>query len=291
LIKIGKKLKKNNVSIDIVSFGDCAEANKERLEAFVAAVNKDSNSHFVEAPMGSNLCDFLLSTPVISQAGMDGGGGSGGGATRCSACAPRPPDRGTPANLWLQHVYCLLHGRKKEPAVSWPVRSSFQHWTLSSVQVWSYAREQCLTFLPLAASGEGGGYEFGVDPNLDPEMAMVLRISMEEEQARQQAAAQAAAGEGGSAATPAAEATDSAAPTAAALAPAAADAAEGSATPMEEDEDMLLAQALALSMQVTYVLNILAIVGEMEAEGAQWLACRPGESLQCGVVCRSRFGR
>lgn len=71
-------MKKNNVSIDVVSFGDCAEANNERLAALVAAVNKDNNSNFVEAPMGSNLCDFLLSTPVISQAGADGGGGGGG---------------------------------------------------------------------------------------------------------------------------------------------------------------------------------------------------------------------
>lgn len=40
----------------------------------------------------------------------------------------------------------------------------------------------------MAAGGEGGereGYEFGVDPNLDPELAMALRVSLEEERARQ----------------------------------------------------------------------------------------------------------
>ena len=31
-----------------------------------------------------------------------------------------------------------------------------------------------------------GGFEFGVDPNLDPELALALRISMEEEKARQE---------------------------------------------------------------------------------------------------------
>ena len=31
----------------------------------------------------------------------------------------------------------------------------------------------------------GGSYEFGVDPNLDPELAMALRVSLEEERARQ----------------------------------------------------------------------------------------------------------
>ena len=35
-----------------------------------------------------------------------------------------------------------------------------------------------------AAAGGGGGYEFGVDPNLDPELALALRVSLEEERAR-----------------------------------------------------------------------------------------------------------
>ena len=32
----------------------------------------------------------------------------------------------------------------------------------------------------------GGGFEFGVDPNEDPELALALRVSMEEQRARQQ---------------------------------------------------------------------------------------------------------
>ena len=35
--------------------------------------------------------------------------------------------------------------------------------------------------------GQGGGsYEFGVDPSMDPELALALRMSMEEENARQE---------------------------------------------------------------------------------------------------------
>lgn len=48
-----------------------------------------------------------------------------------------------------------------------------------------------------ASSGTGGGGGFaefgGVDPNMDPELAMALRVSMEEERARQERAAAAAA--------------------------------------------------------------------------------------------------
>lgn len=41
---------------------------------------------------------------------------------------------------------------------------------------------------PAFVSSGGGSYEFGVDPNLDPELALALRISLEEERARQEAA-------------------------------------------------------------------------------------------------------
>jgi len=38
-----------------------------------------------------------------------------------------------------------------------------------------------------AGPSAGGGFEFGVDPNDDPELALALRVSMEEQRARQQA--------------------------------------------------------------------------------------------------------
>lgn len=84
--------------------------------------------------------------------------------------------------------------------------------------------------------GGGGGADAfaeygGIDPNMDPELAMVLRVSMEEERARQERAAAAAAneakdGEEGKIAGD----------------------GEGIDNNMEEDEDALLQQALAMSM-------------------------------------------
>jgi 26S proteasome regulatory subunit N10 len=49
-----------------------------------------------------------------------------------------------------------------------------------------------------AAAGVGGGdaFNYGVDPNLDPELALALRVSMEEERARQERAAKEAADKG-----------------------------------------------------------------------------------------------
>jgi 26S proteasome regulatory subunit N10 len=77
----------------------------------------------------------------------------------------------------------------------------------------------------------GGFADFGgMDPNMDPELAMALRVSMEEERARQERAASAAATEGGRDA----EMTDSA-------------AAPPADLEMSEEE-ALLQQALAMSM-------------------------------------------
>ncbi|XP_045625783.1 26S proteasome non-ATPase regulatory subunit 4 isoform X1 [Procambarus clarkii] len=39
---------------------------------------------------------------------------------------------------------------------------------------------------PAASFATGGGFEFGVDPNEDPELALALRVSMEEQRQRQQ---------------------------------------------------------------------------------------------------------
>ncbi|KAG9295987.1 hypothetical protein G9A89_011839 [Geosiphon pyriformis] len=114
LVKLAKKMKKNNVAVDIVNFGEETN-NTTKLEAFLANVNASDNRH---ASCPHILSELLISSPIIS--GEDG----------------------LPAG-----------------------------------------------FTP----GGGGSFEFGVDPNLDPELALALRISLEEEKARQEAEAAKAA--------------------------------------------------------------------------------------------------
>lgn len=71
---VGKKLRKCNVAVDVVSFGD-VEANAEKLEAFMSSVNKNNNSNLVTIEPGSNLTDVLCGTPIFNQDGPAGGSG------------------------------------------------------------------------------------------------------------------------------------------------------------------------------------------------------------------------
>lgn len=79
-VKLAKRLKKEKVNVDIISFGE-ESVNNEVLTAFVNALNgKDGNgSHLVTIPPGPHLSDALLSSVIIQ--GEDGMGGAGmGGA-------------------------------------------------------------------------------------------------------------------------------------------------------------------------------------------------------------------
>ena len=78
LVRIAKKLKKNNVAVDIVSFGS-ADENEEKLEAFLAAVNSGDNSHLVTVPAGTVLADSLFGSPIFQ-------------ASRTIACPISKPD-------------------------------------------------------------------------------------------------------------------------------------------------------------------------------------------------------
>lgn len=110
LVKLAKKLKKEKVNVDIVSFGD-HPGNNDLLTAFVNTLNgKDgTGSHLISVPRGSVLSEALISSPIIQ--GEDGQG---------------------------------------------------------------------------AANLGGAGFEFGFDPNEDPELALALRVSMEEQRQRQE---------------------------------------------------------------------------------------------------------
>ncbi|GKY93287.1 hypothetical protein MPSEU_000296200 [Mayamaea pseudoterrestris] len=173
--KVGRQLKKNNVSIDVVAMGELEE-NEEKLRELVDAANgrnehEERTCHLVTVPPGVLLSDVLVSSPILA---------GSGGAFAASAAAGGFGGGG---------------------------------------------------------GGGGGGDNFadygGIDPNMDPELAMALRISMEEERARQESVAAAAAQDGAPSGD--AEMTD-------------ATVQDAAAAMGLSEEDALLQQALAMSM-------------------------------------------
>lgn len=120
LVKLAKKMKKNNVAVDFINFGEESE-NTEKLEKFREGVNSNDNSHVVTVPPGPHLlANQLTALFVDSEFGGSLGGASG-----------------------------------------------------------------------LGGAGDLGDDSMGgildqFDPNVDPELALALRMSLEDEKARQE---------------------------------------------------------------------------------------------------------
>ncbi|CCW72252.1 unnamed protein product [Phytomonas sp. Hart1] len=105
---LAKKLRKEDVAVDIVSFG--VEENVPLLESFVQKVSRNDNSRLLSVPKDANLTDVLMGSTIFHDE-----------------------------------------------------------------EIFSPER------------GGGASVGFGVDPNVDPELAMALRLSLEEEEQRQAA--------------------------------------------------------------------------------------------------------
>ncbi|CRL24422.1 Predicted 26S proteasome regulatory complex, non-ATPase subcomplex, subunit s5a, Plasmodium [Penicillium camemberti] len=79
LVKLAKKMKKNNVSIDVVAFGDLESDQAKKLEAFVENVKSGDGSHLAIIPPGPHLLsDQLQLTPILAGEDAEVGGGGGG---------------------------------------------------------------------------------------------------------------------------------------------------------------------------------------------------------------------
>nr|POF26261.1 26s proteasome non-atpase regulatory subunit 4 like [Quercus suber] len=82
LVKLAKKMKKNNTSIDIVAFGDLTDDNLAKLQAFNENVKGGDGSHLEIVHPGPNLLsDSIVASPILAgEGGAPGGGANGAGA-------------------------------------------------------------------------------------------------------------------------------------------------------------------------------------------------------------------
>lgn len=62
--RLGKRLRQNNVGIDVINFAN--PENVPKLQTLVDSANKDDNSHFLDVPLGvSVLTDILFTSPIL----------------------------------------------------------------------------------------------------------------------------------------------------------------------------------------------------------------------------------
>ncbi|KAK7951853.1 uncharacterized protein PG986_007581 [Apiospora aurea] len=80
LVSLAKKMKKSNLDIDFVLFGDLDnDAVQKKLEAFNNVLKSPDSSHLVVVPpSGRLLSDQLISSPILLGEGASGAGGAGG---------------------------------------------------------------------------------------------------------------------------------------------------------------------------------------------------------------------
>ncbi|KAJ0427181.1 hypothetical protein BJY00DRAFT_271846 [Aspergillus carlsbadensis] len=80
LVKLAKKMKKNNVSIDVIAFGDLESDQTKKLEAFVENVKGGDGSNLAIIPPGPNLLsEELQASPILGGDGPGAGGAADGG--------------------------------------------------------------------------------------------------------------------------------------------------------------------------------------------------------------------
>ncbi len=81
LVKLAKRMKKNNTSIDIVAFGDLSDENIGKLQAFNEQVKGGDGSHLEIVPPGPNLLsDTIVASPILAGEGGAGAAAAGAGA-------------------------------------------------------------------------------------------------------------------------------------------------------------------------------------------------------------------
>lgn len=68
LVSLAKKMKKNNIAIDIFNFGEQREDHLNKLELFVNTVKKGNNSIFLNIRPGAGSVFDYIATAISNQA-------------------------------------------------------------------------------------------------------------------------------------------------------------------------------------------------------------------------------
>ena len=118
LVKLAKKMKKNNVSIDFVSFGELDEDITRKLTAFNENIKSGEGSHLAIIQPGPGLLsDQLITSPILNGDGSSGvGAGAGGGGGEGSSGDPSQFEFGIDPSLDPELALALRMSMEDEKA-------------------------------------------------------------------------------------------------------------------------------------------------------------------------------
>jgi len=176
---LGKNLKKNNVSIDLVSFGE-VEENKPKLEKLLNAVNSSDSSHLVEIAAGPGLIsDILISSPILSDGEtMPMGGGGGGDGFEFGIDANADPELALALRISMEEERArqqATEGGTQPPAETAPVPTegaTTEPGTATTAPVNPPTTEPMATNADIMAAMD--------DEDMDEELRQALLLSMQE---------------------------------------------------------------------------------------------------------------
>jgi len=176
---LGKNLKKNNVSIDLVSFGE-VEENKPKLEKLLNAVNSSDSSHLVEIAAGPGLIsDILISSPILSDGeNLPMGGGGGGDGFEFGIDANADPELALALRISMEEERArqqATEGGTQPPAETAPVPTegaTTEPGTATTAPVNPPTTEPMATNADIMAAMD--------DEDMDEELRQALLLSMQE---------------------------------------------------------------------------------------------------------------
>ena len=100
-------MKKNNVSIDFIAFGDLDPENTKKLEAFNENIKGGDGSHLeIIQPGPSLLSDHIISTPILAGEGVAPRGGDTGAGEEKTLVPEASISVSTPAQIQSSHLHC-----------------------------------------------------------------------------------------------------------------------------------------------------------------------------------------
>merc|ERR1712062_418941 len=224
LIKVAKKLKKEKVSVDVVSFGEVDE-NAEILKKFVETINgrDGTGSHLVTIPPGPHLSDALISSAIIQEDDSSNAVVSNGsGGFQLDFDPNDDPELALALRVSMEENRARLARDEKTENDANELQPNMKSEDSSNAlsknndqkdeNIGLDISESEDTELALAirmsmetseienkqtengnkedessnavVSNGSGGFQLDFDPNDDPELALALRVSMEENRAR-----------------------------------------------------------------------------------------------------------